>query len=314
MSKGKKPEHAASVRGRLLNIISETGEDPNLIWSRYATERFLYRLSVSEHANDFILKGALLFMVWTGQPYRPTVDIDLLGHGDSSGERLINIFRSLCTLEVGPDGLEFDPDTVKCEPIREDQEYQGQRLKLSAFLGKARIRIQVDIGFGDVVIPRARKIYYPTLLDFPAPRVRACPPETVVAEKLQAMVMLGIANSRMKDFYDLFVMARDFDFSGPTLTRAIKATFKRRKTEIPAETPLPLTKKFSEHDAKVTQWNAFLRKSGLEHGTPDLSRVLYRLRKFLLPPLRGAAGQGPVPKQWKKGGPWTFPKSGAIKT
>lgn len=307
MSKGKKSDLSASVRQRLLNISRETGDDPNLVWSRYATERLLYRLSVSEYAGEFMLKGALLFMVWTGRLYRPTVDMDLLGHGDFSGERLADVFRKVCQAGVEPDGLVFDPDTVKVAPIREEQEYGGQRVRLAAFLGRARIPIQVDIGFGDVVIPRARKINYPTLLDFPAPRVRACPRETVVAEKLQAMVVLGIANSRMKDFYDLFVLARDFAFDGATLTRAIKATFKRRKTEIPAETPLALTDEFARDDAKATQWNAFIRKSGLEHGVPDFSRVLSHLRKFLLPPSKGASGQGgPIPEEWKKGGPWSF--------
>jgi predicted nucleotidyltransferase component of viral defense system len=314
MSKKRTSNIVASVRQRLLNIINETGDDPNMVWSHYATERLLYRLSVSAYAGDFMLKGALLFMVWTGRLHRPTVDIDLLGHGKASSERLVDVFRKLCRVNVEPDGLVFDPDTVNAEPIREDQEYQGHRVRLVSFLGRARIPIQVDIGFGDVVTPRARKINYPTLLDFPAPRIRACPRETVVAEKLQAIVMLGIANSRMKDFYDLHVLAHSFAFSGPTLTRAIKATFKRRKTEIPSETPMALTEEFGRHGAKVTQWNAFLHKSGIEHGFPGLSSVLSHLRKFLLPPLKGASGKGSIPLRWAKGGPWAFQKSGTEET
>jgi len=295
---------AASVRHRLLNMIRETGDDSNLVWTRYAAERFLYRLSVSEYAGDFILKGAMLFMAWTGQSYRPTVDMDLLSYDENSSERLAEVFRAVCGIEVEPDGLVFDPGTVNATPIREEQGYQGQRVTLTAFLGKARIPIQVDVGFGDVVIPKARMISYPTLLDFPAPGIRACPRETVVAEKLQAMVVLGIANSRMKDFYDLYVLARDFAFDGVTLTRAIKATFNRRKTEIPRETPLALTEEFGRDDTKSVQWKAFVRKSGLEQGVPELLDVLSHIRDFLLPPLKAASGQALVPKDWSAGGPW----------
>jgi predicted nucleotidyltransferase component of viral defense system len=309
MNQSKRSNVAASVRQRLLNIIRETGDDANLVWTRYATERLLYRLSLSEYAGDFILKGAMLFMAWTGQLHRPTVDMDLLSHGIASSERLVGVFRNVCAVEVEPDGLEFDANSVKAAPIREEQEYQGQRVTLTAFLGKARISIQVDVGFGDVVTPRARVINFPTLLDFPAPRIRACPRETVVAEKLQAMVVLGIANSRMKDFYDLYVLARDFSFDGATLTRAIKATFKRRKTRIPHETPLALTDEFGYDDTKSIQWNAFVRKGGFRKGVPKLPDVLWHLREFLLPPLEAASGQAHVPKNWNAGGPWASAKS-----
>ena len=161
------------------------------------------------------------------------------------------------------------------------------------------------MGFGDVVTPKAKKISYPTLLDFPAPRIRACPRETVVAEKFQAMVMLGIANSRMKDFYDLHVLARDFAFDGTTLVRAIKATFKRRKTDIPIELPLALTDEFGRDEVKSVQWNAFVRKSGLEADVPQLPELLSHLRDFLLLPMKAASGHGPAPASWAKGGPWS---------
>jgi len=305
MTKDKPSNVAASVRRRLLNIIRETGDDPNYVWTRYATERFLYRLSVSSYAGNFILKGAMLFMVWTRQLYRPTMDMDFLGYGDNSSERLTEVFRSLCGIDVEPDGLIFDINTVNAMPIREEQEYQGQRVTLTALLGKARIPIQVDVGFGDVVTPKAMKISYPTLLDFPAPSIRACPRETVVAEKFQAMVMLGIANSRMKDFYDLYVLARDFAFDGNILIRAIKATFKRRKTNIPSEPPLVLTDEFSSDEVKSVQWRAFVRKSGLEEGVPEFRKLLLRLRDFLLIPMQAAAGHGTTSKTWAKGGPWS---------
>jgi len=230
--------------------------------------------------------------------------MDLLGDGENSSERIAEVFRKVCAIEVEPDGLFFDADAVTAAPIRQGQEYQGQRIALTAFLGKARIPVQVDVGFGDVVTPKARKITYPTLLDFPDPSIRACPRETVVAEKFQAMVMLGIANSRMKDFYDLYVLARDFAFDGHTLVQAIAATFKRRRTDIPIEPPLALTDEFGCDEAKAAQWNAFVRKSGLEKGLPELPEVLSHLRDFLLLPMMAASEHGPAPKRWAKGGPW----------
>ncbi len=309
MIKGEISNIAASVRQRLLNIIRETGDDANLVWTRYTTERLLYRLSVSEYAGDFILKGAMLFMAWTGQSYRPTVDMDFLGYCENSSERLAEIFKSVCGVEVVPDGLEFDPNSVKAAPIREEGKYQGQRIKLMASLSKARIPVQVDVGFGDVITPKARIISYPTLLDLPAPRIRTCPRETVVAEKFQAMVVLGIANSRMKDFYDLYVLAREFDFDGAILTRAIQATFKRRNSKIPHETPLALTEEFGRDKAKSVQWKGYVRKSGLEEGVPELLDVLSHLREFLLPLLNAASGAAPVPKSWSAGGSWMVTKS-----
>ncbi|OGL42428.1 MAG: hypothetical protein A2161_21115 [Candidatus Schekmanbacteria bacterium RBG_13_48_7] len=212
---------------------------------------------------------------------------------------------SLPDIDVEPDGLFFDPDSVVVTPIREDQEYQGQRAKFAAFLGKARIPLQIDVAFGDVVTPRAKKISYPTLLDFPAPIIKACPKETVVAEKLQAMVILGIANSRMKDFYDLYVLARDFDFYGNTLIRAIDATFRRRKTNIPIKPPMALTDEFGRDEVKSVQWTAFVRKSNLENCVPEFLELLSRLRDFLLDPMKAASGYDRIPKSWVKDGPWS---------
>jgi len=294
---------AASVRQRLLNIIRNTGDNPNLVWTRYAMERLLYRLSVSEYADDFVLKGAMLFTAWTGNLYRPTADMDFLVHGEDSSDYLVDVFRNVCNIKVDHDGLLFDTDTVKVSPIREGQQYQGQRITLVAFLGKARIPIQIDVGYGDIVTPKASKIKYPALLDFPAPSVWTYPRDTVVAEKLQAMVMLGIANSRMKDFYDLYVMARDFDFDGATLAQAIEATFNRRKTEIPTDTPLALTDEFGSDDVKSALWKAFIRNSGLGD-VPALPEILTYLRSFLLPMLQAARKGAACPGNWKDGGPW----------
>lgn len=267
-------------------------------------ERLLYRLSVSDHAGEFALKGAMLFMVWTGRPYRPTYDLDLLGFGEDSSERPAAVFRELCVRKVESDGLVFDAGSVKVEPIRHDQAYQGRRVKLVAGLGKARIAVQVDIGFGDVITPKAEEIAFPVLLDFPAPRVRAYTRETVVAEKLHALTVLGMANSRMKDFCDLYVLAKDFSFEGAVLVRAIKATFQRRKTPLPVSAPLALTDDFAAASAKAGQWRAFVRKSALGKSMPSLPETLSHLRNHLLPPLEAAAGRGLVPGRWPPGGPW----------
>lgn len=295
---------AASVRQKLTNIVNQTGDDPHAIWTRYAIERLLYRLSVSEFADEFVLKGAVLLMVWSGEPHRPTLDLDLLGQGVDSDERMTGIFQQLCRMRVEDDGLVFDEPSIRVAPIREQQEYHGRRVNLVARLGKARIPVQVDIGFGDVVTPRPELIEFPTLLGQPAPHVRACPQPTVIAEKFHAMVVLGIANSRMKDFYDLQILAGRFAFDGAMLVQAMKATFRRRKTNIPTVTPLALTDEFGHDRTKAVQWNAFLNRSGLGQPALDLSGVLGGLRGFLIPVMCAAAGQSAAPGRWPAGGPW----------
>jgi len=301
----RKPVNLAhSVRAKLLEISRSTGEEANLIWTRYAVERLLYRLSVTPHGTQFVLKGAMLFLVWTKQRYRPTRDLDLLGFGAGSVARIRKIFKDLCRVECEPDGLAFDPKSVKVSNIREDLEYQGKRVQITARLGKASIPLQVDIGFGDTVTPPPEEITYPVLLDFPAPRIRAYQRETTVAEKLHAMVERGMITSRMKDFYDIFVLARDFPFDGEALVKAIKATFSRRGAAYPAELPITLTDAFAEDANKVLQWKAFLRKGGLDQKVPALPELLLRLREFLGPALHAAAGHKSSPGDWRPGGPW----------
>lgn len=253
----------------------------------------------------FVLKGAMLFVAWTGRIYRPTVDMDFLGYGEDSSLRIAEIFRSLSIMDVESDGLYFDPDTVHAGPIREQQDYQGQRITLTAFLEKGRIPVQVDIGFGDVITPAAEEIEYPTILKFPAPIVRTCPRETVVAEKFHAMVVLGIANSRMKDFFDVYVLAKDFDFDGSTLVQAIQATFQRRNTSIPTNVPLAMTDEFAHNEDKLVQWSGFIRKGGLdEHKYSQLPEILALLKDFLLPVMKAAGNNTDIPHQWPKGGSW----------
>jgi predicted nucleotidyltransferase component of viral defense system len=224
---------AASVRQRLFNLAKQRGDDFQILLTRYAVERLLYRLSQSPHSSQFLLKGATLFTLWGGGPYRSTRDLDLLGSGDRSVQRLEGVFRDICAVQVEPDGLRFAAETVEGDEIREDLEYGGVRVILIANLERARIQIQVDIGFGDVVTPPPEDVEFPTILDFPAPHLRAYRRETVVAEKFQAMVMLGVANSRMRDFYDVWLLSRRFEFNGMPLSQAIKGTFARRRTPYP---------------------------------------------------------------------------------
>lgn len=304
MSKRTPSDMAASVRQRLLNRIRQTGEDANWVWTRYAIERLLYRLSVSDHAQSFMLKGATLLTVWTGQPHRPTLDVDLLGFGDDSAERLEAVFRDVCEIAVEPDGLSFDPGSVEAAAIREDQEYGRHRVTMKAFMGKMRIHLQVDVAFGDAVAPSAQAVDYPTLLSFPAPRVRACPRETVVAEKLHAMVVLGIANSRMKDFFDVYALAQGFEFSGEVLSEAARATFERRETPLPSEMPLALTDAFAGDAAKRTQWRAFLRRSRLDAAPDELGEVIAVLTGFLGPVLRSLSGGVAFTGHWPPTDPW----------
>ena len=304
MTQKKLTDVAASIRQRLLNKASQAGGDPHLIWSRYAAERLLYRLGASEFAKEFVLKGAALFTAWSPDPHRPTMDLDLLGHGEDSNERMAAIFRKLCDMEVPGDGLRFDADSIRVGPIREGLDYQGRRVVLVAYLDRMRMPIQVDIGFGDVVTPRAQWIDYPTLLDLPAPHIRACTQATVIAEKFHAMVVLGMANSRMKDFYDIHALATRFEFDGALLVQAVKATFKRRKTPVPDAIPLALSDTFAQDVAKNVQWEAFVRKGNLGTKAPKLPIVLSLLRQFLVPVMEAAAGNVPPPGHWKVGRAW----------
>lgn len=296
---------AASVRQQLLNQARDKGDDFNLVLTRYALERLLYRLTRSQYADQFVLKGAMLFAVWANRVYRPTRDLDLLGYGDSSQQTLTKVFQEICLTDAEPDGLVFNANSVRINEIREDQEYGGCRVQLVAYLANAQINLQIDIGFGDVVRPEAERIDYPTLLDFPAPRVWAYPREAVVAEKLQAIVALGMANTRMKDFYDLWVIASQFSFSGPSLVEAIKATFARRGTQIPSEVPIALSEAFSQDPGKTTQWRAFLRRSGLEESGAEFSQVIAELRTFLIPPILTASKGEALMQSWVEGELWS---------
>lgn len=293
----------ASVRARLLHLAHERGEDFQLLLTRYANERFLYRLSISPHCSRFVLKGATLFNIWTGKPHRVTRDIDLAGSGDPAESQMRDVFTDVLALKVADDGVRFNMDSLELGPIREDQEYGGLRMMLSAWVGDAKVRLQIDVGFGDAITPRSTAVDIPVLLDFPSPRLHAYPRETVVAEKLDAMVQLGLANSRMKDFYDLMVMSQVLDFDGDLLVQAIRATFERRQTPLPNGLPTGLTSVFVDDEAKKTQWGAFVRKSSADNaGT--LAAVVVAIAAFVEQPLAAAEAGAEFTLHWIQGGPW----------
>jgi predicted nucleotidyltransferase component of viral defense system len=285
-----------------MNLARARNEEFGLILTRYGIERLLYRLSQSEYRSAFVLKGALLFELWIKRPHRPTRDLDLAGRQETTVAGMKKVFAEICAQPVESDGLAFDPKAVRAETIREELAYQGVRVRCLARLGNARIALQVDVGFGDVITPGPVKLQYPTLLDFPAPRLQAYPRETMVAEKFHALVRLGLINTRMKDFYDLWSLARDFEFDGQVLAQALEATFRRQKTEMPAADPLPLTAEFAE--SKAGQWRAFLRKNGLEAEGATLERVTEDLQQFLLPPARALAAKTKFALVWPARGPW----------
>jgi nucleotidyltransferase AbiEii toxin of type IV toxin-antitoxin system len=295
---------ARSVQVRLGRHARAIDADPNLVLARYGTERFLYRLSRSPYAERFVLKGALLLLVWLGETFRPTRDADLLGFGDISGESIAEMFRECCTLDVEPDGVVFDPGAVGVAPIRAEDVYGGQRAIIRARLGSARIKVQVDIGIGDAVEPPAEWLEYPSLLDLPRPRLRAYRPETVVAEKLHTMVALGAINSRMRDFFDVHALAARESFDGATLVRAVRATFERRRTAIPQDAPLALTPAFADVEGKRTQWTAFLSKNRIATAPQDLAATIAELASFALPVMRAASRAEKFICRWMPGGPW----------
>jgi predicted nucleotidyltransferase component of viral defense system len=303
----KNPPHniAASVRQRLLNLSKASGVDYNQLLIRYAIERLLYRLSRSRHRENFVLKGAMLFVIWEGSPHRPTQDVDLLGFGDRSPDRIAGVFRELCETSVEDDGITFDAKTVRAEEIRTTDEYGGVRVRFTASLGGAVIRVQADVGFGDAITPASPESNYPTLLpNQPAPHLRVYPRETVVAEKLEAIAKLGMLNTRFKDYYDLRYLAERFEFDGPVLVEAIAATFERRGTLLPTALPAGLSAAFATDPVKQTQWAAFRRRQP-EQTLPDLSDVVAEINRFVQPPLLAAGERQPFARKWNVARGWT---------
>jgi len=279
----------ASVRARLLQLAKASGRSFDLVLTRFALERLLFRLSRSRHADRFVLKGAMLMTSWFDDPYRSTRDLDLLGFGDPGPEPMLATFREIM-MQAAEDGVEFDVDALRVDRIREELDYGGLRLRTTASVSGARISLTIDIGFGDALEPGVEMLDYPSLLDFPTPRLRAYARETVIAEKFQAMVALGRVNSRMKDFYDTWVLGRSFSFNDDRLARAIAATFARRKTRIPGDLPDALTPAFAADEQKRRQWSAFV--ADVAHDPGDLASVIADIADFLMPHAASAARLG----------------------
>jgi hypothetical protein len=268
----------ASVRARLRNIAAERHQPFELLLTRYVLERLLYRLVQTPHKDRFVLKGAMLMTAWFNDPLRPTRDIDLLGFGDADPDAMLAVFRDVCAVQAA-DGVMLDAAALEVDQIRDEMEYGGLRIKTNATVDGARVRVVVDIGFGDAV--EAAELELPVLLDQPPPRMRAYPRESVIAEKFHAMVLLGRANTRLKDFYDIWVLSQSYDFDGDALAQALAVTFARRKTEIPAEPPDALTQAFANDPTKVQQWEAFVDL--LDASPGPLGKVVDELTSFLMP-------------------------------
>jgi hypothetical protein len=294
---------AASVRARLLNKARETNRPFQELLQYYAMERFLYRLSRSPHADIFILKGALMLIVWQAPQSRPTLDIDLLGKTNNDVNSMVDAIKSICVQEVEPDGLEFDISDIKGERIKEEAEYEGVRVKFRAYLNHARISMQIDIGFGDEVTPGPMAVDYPTILDFPRPSLLGYSRESLVAEKFEAMVKLGMLNSRMKDFYDIYLLCTRFAFDGRILSDAVNKTFKTRGTEI-VDSPVPFSDEFTDDPAKIAQWRAFIKRNRIIDAPEELKAVIETVRKFLMPAVGALSKNTAFDKKWNPSGKW----------
>jgi predicted nucleotidyltransferase component of viral defense system len=293
MTKGPVSNVGASVRQRLLNLRDQTGEDAQALFTQFGIERFLYRLSRSSLGDQFVLKGAMLFRVWSGSLHRPTKDVDLLGFGEPTPESVAAMIRQIINSAVEDDGITFDAASIQAEEIRENDAYGGIRATFAATLDKAKIPLQVDVGFGDAVTPAAEDREYPVLVGMAAPKLRMYPVETVIAEKLEAAVKLGMVNSRMKDFYDLIVIFRRFPYDDGMLACAIRETFTRRGTPLPRTVPPGLSDDFGDDPMANRLWRAFLARMQLGNEPTDFAAVIRTVRDRLWPTIISAGR--PIP-------------------
>jgi hypothetical protein len=291
-----------SVFTRLLNIAKQSGETHQYLLTRYAIERLLYRLSISEYAEQFILKGGTLLLAWQGKNHRVTRDVDFLGIGTSRIADIKQIFKTICLIPTIDDGVIFLPERMMGEEIMENKRYAGARITLIAQIYSAKQTIQVDIGFGDVIIPRREKLAYPSQLDMPAPQLWVYPKYTVIAEKFETMISLGIINSRLKDFYDVWLMARLFDFEGEILKQAIKSTFERRNRPLPANTPSAFTPEFYADKDRVIQWGSFIKRDIINQ-TGEIvtfTEVIQSIQSFIMPVIESSKQDQSFNAIWSK--------------
>ncbi len=307
---GRRRNVAASIHARLLTAAQLRNEDFNLTLQRFAAERFLYRLGASRHRERFVLKGATLFALWGGAPYRGTRDLDLAGFAEDDARTIVAIVREIASVRCDEDGLLFQESTVRTERIRRTSDYRGFRVKLQVALGTAKINLQLDIGLGDAIEPPPIEVDFPVLLDGPPPRIRVYPREAVIAEKLHAMIALGEVNSRFKDFHDVYMLASRFPFDGRSLSRAITATFERRKTSIQDSRPAVLDPDFYADAERATAWKRYMTRDSLERADDDFIVVGKRLRAFLGPPWMALLKGTEFIRAWRPKGPWRIhPKS-----
>jgi predicted nucleotidyltransferase component of viral defense system len=298
MKRSERRNSPESIRARLLELARKRREDFQLTLAQYATERLLYRLGQSAFQDQFVLKGALLFVLWEGQLHRPTRDLDLLGYGSPDLDVIAEIFRNVSAIEAD-DGITFDTTNLRVARIKEDADYEGVRLSFLARLAEARIPVQIDVGFGDAVLPAPAT--FPVLLPLEPPRIQVYPREAVIAEKFQAMVALDIRNSRMKDFFDVWILSRTWAFEFEPLRTAIVSTFERRSTPLPTDTPFALTDGFLLDEQKRAQWTGFLKRLRIQDETPVLQIVGRELSDFLKPVF---SPNTPPVLTWPPGGPW----------
>lgn len=295
---------AASARARLLDLTKKQNGEFQFTLQRYVAERFLYRLGASALRDRFVLKGAMLFVYWDSMIIRPTKDLDLAGYWENDAGSLQSAFRDICSIPYPRDGLEFDLETMTVEPIRGGAEYHGFRIRVNALLAGAVIPFQVDVGFGDAVVPEPVEIVYPVLLDAEPPRVRAYPREAAIAEKLHAMVSLAGANTRYKDFYDIYLLSARFAFEGATLVASISATFSRRRSATLSPWPVALTPAFYAEVSRAEQWHRYLSRSKLADAPQDFAAAGEGVIAFLQPAVRAVSTGEAFGSRWQPGGPW----------
>lgn len=294
----------ASVRAQLQNKAKETNRPFAEVLQYYGMERFLYRFGQSKYADKFVLKGALLFTAWRILERRTTLDIDFLARYDNQVANIELVVQDICGVFVEPDGLIFDSKTVQGRKIKEDADYEGVRVKFTGFLERSRIPMQIDFGFGDIIYPKTKVIDYPVILNFPKPHLKGYPAESVISEKFEAMIKLGLLNSRMKDFYDIWLMMRQFDFDGANLAEALKRTFGHRKTELPKKRPLFAKEIYDEQSDRQTLWKAFLRKGDIKYAPDRLATIAGEIEDFLIEPLSALNKRIKFTKWWKASGQW----------
>ena len=295
---------SASIRQRLLNKAREQNVLFDELLKLYAMERFLFRISKSEYKNKLILKGALMLLVWDAPQSRTTQDIDLLGRIDNDLNTIADVVKSICNVEQEPDGISFDTNSIHVERITEELEYQGVRAQMICYLGTARIHMQIDIGFGDKVIPKPVEIEYPTILDTPKPFLLGYSKESSIAEKFEAMVKLDRMNSRMKDFYDIWLLSRSYDFDGRILSDAIRKTFETRGTKIEPDITA-FTKEFSEDHEKSNLWNSFLEKSKLQDVPEDFPSIVKDISDFIMPVIKAIYHNEDFRRMWNPDSNWS---------